>query len=176
MGASSTGRVAVLNVFRELRAVVSGEQRENYVLPRRVGGPSMKTLSRIFAFVVLAVIVIVAAVGCATYQIVANQKYFLVIGTHTTYVEWRDQDLFDKALDRVRRRGGYYDITVLKNGAGAQPVHPYVPRSIRTVKVTKSKVADGAAAGESATNDPNVTYKVATAYKEDIDAVLNALK
>ena len=64
MGASSTGRIAVLDVSRELRAVVSEEQGKNYVMPRPVGGSSMKTLSRIFAFVVLAVIVIVAVISC----------------------------------------------------------------------------------------------------------------
>jgi hypothetical protein len=31
MGASSTGRIAVLDVFRELGAVVSGEEGKNYV-------------------------------------------------------------------------------------------------------------------------------------------------
>jgi hypothetical protein len=40
MGASSTGRIAVLDVFRELRAVVSEEQGKNYV--RR--GPSVALL------------------------------------------------------------------------------------------------------------------------------------
>jgi hypothetical protein len=139
----------------------------------------MKTLSGTFAFVVLAVVVIVAVVSCRTFQIVANQKSAVEIGTKTTYVEWKDQRRFDKALERVCRRGGYYDITVLMY-VGAKPFHPYkpcpFPGSIRTVKVTKSKAADGIAAGESAANDPNVTYKVASAYIEDITEVLSALK
>ena len=39
-----------------------------------------------------------------------------------------------------------------------------------------SKVAQRAAAGESAGNDPNVTNRVAAANGEDIITVLNALK
>jgi hypothetical protein len=40
MGASSAGRIAVLDVFRELRAVVSGEEGKT-MLPR---GPSVAVL------------------------------------------------------------------------------------------------------------------------------------
>jgi len=139
----------------------------------------MKTPSGTFAFVVLAVIVIVAVVSCRTYQIVANQKYAVEIGTKTTYVEWTTQGDFDKALKKVCRHGGNYDIRVLMN-ARAQPIHPYnpcpPPGSIKTDRVTMSKVAQSAAAGESAGNDPNVTNRVAAANGEDIITVLNALK
>jgi hypothetical protein len=139
----------------------------------------MKASSGTFAFVVLAVIVIVAIVSCRTYQIVANQKYVLEIGTKTTYVEWTTQGDFDKALKKVCRHGGNYDIRVLMN-ARAQPIHPYnpcpPPGSIKTDRVTMSKVAQRAAAGESAGNDPNVTNRVAAANGADITTVLNALK
>jgi hypothetical protein len=139
----------------------------------------MKTRSGTLSFVVLAVIVAFAVVSCCTYQFVANQKGLLVIGTGKTYVEWKSQRQFDNALKRVCQHGGYYDLTVLMN-VGAQPIHPYkpcpFPGSIRTVKVTKSKVTDGAAAGESAANDPQVTYKVASADSDDLAAVANALK
>ncbi|PYX03678.1 MAG: hypothetical protein DMG85_19270 [Acidobacteria bacterium] len=109
----------------------------------------MKTPSGTFAFVVLAVIVIVAVVSCRTYQIV------------------------------VCLHGGNYDIRVLIKD-GAPPIHPYKPclhpGSIKTDRVTMSKVAQSAAAGESAGNDPNVTNRVAAANGEDIITVLNALK
>jgi hypothetical protein len=134
----------------------------------------MKAPSGTFAFVVLAVIVIVAIVSCRTYQIVANQKYAVQIGTQTTYVEWTTQGDFDKALKKVCLHGGNYDIRVLIKD-GAQPIHPYKPclhpGSIKTDRVTKSKVANGAAPG-----DPNVTNRVAAANGEDIITVLNALK
>jgi hypothetical protein len=139
---------------------------------------AMKTPSGTVAFVILAAIVTLVVVSCVTYQLVPNQQAFLVIGTGKTFVKWKSQRQFDNALKRVCRHGGYYDLTVLMN-VGAQPIHPYKPcpswGSIRTVKVTKSKVADDAAAGESAGNDPYVTMKVASPDPEDIGAVADAL-
>jgi hypothetical protein len=143
----------------------------------------MRTLSRIFALVVLVGIVIVAIVSCCNLALVPNQKSFVAIGTKQgikmTYVEWKSQGQFDKALERVCKHGGYYDLFVLMNDR-AQPIHPYKPcnasLNIRTVMVTKSKVAEGAAAGESVANDPNVVMKVASAYPGDIIEVLEALK
>jgi hypothetical protein len=139
---------------------------------------AMKTPSRKFAIVILVAIMILAVVSCVT-QFVPNQKALLVIGTGTTYAEWKSQPQFDNALARVCRHGGYYDLTVVVN-VGAQPIHPYKPcpspGSIRTVKVTKSKVADRTAAGESAANDPNALHKVASADPGDIAEVANALK
>jgi hypothetical protein len=140
----------------------------------------MKTPSGIFALVILAVIVIAAAVSC-TYRMVPNQKFLLYIGTKPifgkpTYVDWTSEAAFDDALKQVCQNGGTYKIRKLK----ADGEEPYDAKSckeiLKTVKVTKSKVADGVAAAESATNDPNVTMKVAAASKEDITTVLNALK
>jgi hypothetical protein len=140
----------------------------------------MKTPSGIFTFVMLAVIVIAAAVSC-TYRMVPNQKFLLYIGTKPifgkpTYVDWTSEAAFDDALKQVCQNGGTYKIRKLK----ADGEEPYDAKSckeiLKTVKVTKSKVADGVAAAESVTNDPNVTMKVAAASKEDITTVLNALK
>jgi len=141
----------------------------------------MKTLSGTFALVILAVIVTVAVVSC--YQapaLVPNQKFLLYIGTKgifkTTYVEWTTEDQFDEALKQVCQHGGTYEIRKLKaDGEKPYNAKPCV-EMLKTVKVTKSKVADDAAAGESASNDPNVVYKVAAASKEDIDKVLSDLK
>jgi hypothetical protein len=139
---------------------------------------AMTTPSRTFAFVRLVTIKILAVVSCVT-QLVPNQQALLVIGTETTYAEWKDQGQFDNALAQICQHGGYYDLTVLVK-VGDQPIHPYKPcnRSvnIRTVKITKSKVADRTAAGESAANDPNATHKIASAYIDDVRQVLNALK
>jgi hypothetical protein len=138
----------------------------------------MKTLSGTFAFVVLAVIVIVAVVSCVT-QLIPNQQALLELGTKTTYVEWKDQGQFDNALAQICQHGGYYDLTVLVK-VGDQPIHPYKPCNpsvnIRTVRITKSKVADRTAAGESEANDPNAMHKIASAYIGDVKQVLNALK
>jgi hypothetical protein len=141
---------------------------------------AMKTLSGTFAIVVLAVLVIAAVVSC-TFRLVPNQKFLLYIGTKPifgkpTYVYWTTEEKFDDALKQVCRNGGTYKIRKLK----AEGEEPYDAKScteiLKTVKVTKSKVADDAAAGESASNDPNIVYKVAVASKEDIEKVLSELK
>ena len=104
-----------------------------------------------------------------------------------TYVEWKDEDKFKKALDQVRGhhdKGAEYCVCVKKPGE-----KPYkypdskCPRrydcpqgNVKTVKVTKSKAADNIAAGESAVNDPHVTYRIQSPYPGDISAVLDALK
>jgi hypothetical protein len=139
---------------------------------------AMKTPSRTFAFVILVAIMILAVVSCVT-QFVPNQKALLVIGTETTYAEWKDQGQFDNALAQICQHGGYYDLKVLVK-VGDQPIHPYKPcnRSIniRTVKITKSKVADRTAAVASAANDPNAMHRVACATTDDARQVLDALK
>ena len=146
----------------------------------------MKTLYRTLAFVVLAVIVtLVIGSWFLTYRMVPNQKssdkLFLLIGTDTIfkreYIPWTKEDDFDDALKQVCQHGGTYKIRKLKaeheNAYDATPC----PEILKTVKVTKSKVADGAAAGESAANDPNVMHKVAVAPEniEDMKKVLDAL-
>jgi hypothetical protein len=142
---------------------------------------TMKTLSRIFALVVLVGIVIVAVISC--YQapaLVPNQKFLLYIGTKTifktTYVEWTTEDEFDEALKQVCQHGGTYEIRKLKaDGEKPYDAKPCI-EILKTVKVTKSKVADDAAAGASAANDPNATHKIAAVKEEDITKVLSALK
>lgn len=146
----------------------------------------MKTLYKTLAFVVLAVIVtLVIGSWFLTYRLVPNQKpdhkLFLLIGTDTIfkteYVYWTKEDDFDGALKQVCQNGGTYKIRKLK----AEGEKPYdatpCPEILKTVKVTKSKVADDAAAGESAANDPNVMNKIAVAVenKDDIKKVLDAL-
>jgi hypothetical protein len=142
----------------------------------------MKTRSGTFAFVVLAVIVIVAVVSsCRTLPFV--QKFDLQIGTmtddKTEYVAWTKRQAFDDALDKVcLHPGGTYDLYVLVEER-ADVIHPYRPCphpvSIKTDRVTKSKVAGGAAVGEPAANDPNVTYRITTANLEALRAVVTAL-
>jgi hypothetical protein len=148
----------------------------------RVKPAVMKTLYRTLVFVVLAVIVtLVIGSWFLTYRLVPNQKYLLYIGTKPifgkpTYVNWTTEDEFDDALKQVCQHGGTYKIRKLK----ADGEEPYDAKSckeiLKTVKVTKSKVADGVATAESVANDPNTVMKVAAASEEDITTVLNALK
>jgi hypothetical protein len=134
----------------------------------------MKTPSGTFAVVVLAALVTVVVVSC-TFRLVPNQKFLLYIGTKPifgkpTYVNWTTEEKFDDALKQVCQNGGTYKIRKLK----ADGEEPYDAKSckeiLKTVKVTKSKVADDVAAG-----DPHVTMKVASASIEDIKNVLDAL-
>jgi FlaA1/EpsC-like NDP-sugar epimerase len=153
------------------------------IVGRRVKPAVMKTVYRTLAFVVLAVIVtLVIASWFLTYRMVPNQKaehkLILIIGTKLfkkTYVDWTSEHDFDNALKQVCDHKGTYTIHKKLDGQEYDAIP--CPEILKTVKVTKSKVADNAAAGESAANDPNVMHKVAVAVenKDDIKKVLDAL-
>jgi hypothetical protein len=138
----------------------------------------MKTLSRTFAFIVVAVIAILAVVSFRSFaagsksSAVGSHKFKLKIGkTQTDYVDVTDRQQF---IDVVKRfPGDGVDIDYLE--APGKPVQhwPPVPVSIKTDKVTTSKVAKNASAGESVANDPNVTRFLSSDNKTDIIDVLN---
>jgi hypothetical protein len=140
----------------------------------------MKTLSGIVGFVVVVVIGIVGslafrgafAMGSAK-QAFAAQKFALEMGR---YVEVEQPD-FDNALKKLAGNGGQYDIEYLKE-EGAPLKHYRAGRhvSIKTDKVTKSELASSAAAGESAANDPNVTYRVTSNEATDFKDVVKTFK
>jgi hypothetical protein len=153
----------------------------------------MKTLSVRFRFVVTGVIVLVAIVSCCNFTCIRDTRissYSVEIGRQRAprYVEWKDPDQFKNVLNQVCANGGEYCLCVVMT-AGADPIYPYHPcprthcprydcptENIRTVKVTKSKAADNIAAGESAVNDPNATYRIQSPNPGDIIKVLDALK
>jgi hypothetical protein len=155
------------------------------IVGRRVKPAVMKALYRTLAFVVLAVIVtLVIGSWFLTYRMVPNQKadhkLFLIIGINPLfgepkYVDWTSEKAFDEALQQVCDHNGTY--TIHKKLDDRKYDAKSCPELLKTVKVTKSKVADGAAAGESAANDPNVMNKIAVAVenKDDIKKVLDAL-
>ncbi|PYJ23014.1 MAG: hypothetical protein DME99_04010 [Verrucomicrobia bacterium] len=152
----------------------------------------MKTLSGRFRFVVFGVIVIVAVVSCCNFPFIPDiASYSVEIGGKqkaSTYVEWKDERQFENALKQVRGhedKGASYCLCVMRTPHATHRRIPYSkcprgyecpPGNIRTVKVTKSKAADNIAAGESAVNDPHVTYRVQSPYPGDITQVLDALK
>jgi hypothetical protein len=157
----------------------------------------MRTLSGKFTVVVLAVIVIVAVVSCCYFPLITDTKLYVEIGHELrgkrTYVEWKDDGTkFKQALEQVRGHNGEYCICVLEEPRGKPYQYSYSkcpedytcprppknnpPGDIRTVKVTKSKAADNIAAGESAVNDPHVTYRVQSPDPGDIIKVLGALQ
>jgi hypothetical protein len=157
----------------------------------------MKTLSVRFRFVVIGVIAIVAVVSCVYFPSITNMdaRFGVEIGHDVrgkrTYAEWKgDGTDFKQALKQVLDHGGDYCICVLENSRAEPQLYPnskcptrYTCRlpnnpsgDIRTVKVTKSKASDNIAAGESAVNDPHVTYRVQSSNPGEIAKVLGTLK
>jgi hypothetical protein len=156
----------------------------------------MKTLSRTFRFIVLGVIVTVVVVSCCNFpfpSVLDTTSYaYLELGHESrgiaqtrTYVEWKNKDEFDTAMDQVRGHNGKYCLCVLMPGGTPYPYPSNndcsryncpSPKNVRTVRVTKSKAADHIAAGESAVNDPHVTYRIQSPYPGDIIKVLNTLQ
>ena len=152
---------------------------------------AMKTLSRTFRFIVLCALVTVAVASCCNYIFDVHDTKSLAsveLGhgrAERTYVPWKSQGKFDKALAQVRAHNGKICVCVLKPGAPPYK-HPLnndcpsdyecPPEKRMTVKVTKSKAADNIAAAESAVNDPHATYRVQSAYPGDIVNVLDALE
>jgi len=158
---------------------------------------AMKTISGRFWFVVFGVIVIVAVGSCCCLphipaNIPAIASYSVEIGNQgkgPKYVPWKQPD-FDNALKQVLgnpRGNGKICICVLESSQGSPHKHPLnndndclnyhcYSEKIRTVKVTKSKVADAIAAGGSAANDPSVMHRVQSSDPDDIKKVLDALQ
>jgi hypothetical protein len=153
----------------------------------------MKTLSVRFRFVVIGVIAMVAVVSCCYFPSISGTTSYATVeigdqlpGKITRYVEWKNKDDFDKALAQVRANNGKVCICVLKSSDDKPYKHELnndccstydcPSEKIRTVKVTKSKAANNIAAGESAVDDPHVTYRVQSPNPGDIKKVLDALK
>jgi hypothetical protein len=155
----------------------------------------MKALSRTFWFVVLGVIVMVVVVSCCVFPTIPDPRitsYSIDIGHRqgAQYVEWKDKGAFEQALAQVRLKGGDYCICIIETLGGKPyryhdskcpgdyqcPSENSSPVNIRTVKVTKSKVADNTANGQSAVNDPNAFYRLRAPNPDDINNVLDTLK
>jgi hypothetical protein len=141
--------------------------------------------------------VIVAVVSCCNFAFVPDTTVLTSVDLATveighdvrgkrTYVEWKDEGKdFYRALEQVRGHKGEYCLCVVMPGGTPHPYDSYnkcpgkydcPPVNIRTVKVTKSKAADDIASGQSAANDPNITYRVQSPDQGDIIKVLSALK
>jgi len=146
----------------------------------------MKTLSRTFAFILLAIIAIVTFVSCLS-KFSTNYKYDQPIGTPNHYRTFKKGDDnesdFRRALIALKRNGGDCEITFLHTGPHHTP-EPAHYRDIcqhggtvnlKTDRVIKSKTANNTAAGQPAPNDPNVTWHVMSNSQGDIDAVVNTL-
>ena len=146
----------------------------------------MKTLSRTFAFILLAIVAIVTFVSCLS-QFATNYKYDQPIGNPNHYRTFKkgddnDSDFRQKLID-LKKRGGCCEITFLHTGAHHTPKPGYYSDicdhcgniNLKTDRVIKSKTANNTAAGQPAANDPNVTWHVMSNSQEDIKAVTDTL-
>ena len=141
----------------------------------------MKTLSGTFAFIVVAVIAILAVVSFRSFaagsktSAVGPHKFKLKIGkSQTDYVDVTKRQDFIDVVKKFSSDG--VDIDYLE--APGKPVEhwPPVPVSLKTDKVTTSEVAKNASKGEGVANDPNVTRFLSSDSATDIKAVLDTFK
>jgi hypothetical protein len=145
----------------------------------------MKTLSRTFAFILLAIVAIVAFVSCVTKF--DTYKYVRQIGdpnahppVYRGFKKGDDNDSdFRRALIALKRNGGACEITILHPGPHQTPIPGYCEHlnavKLKTDRVMKSKTANNTVAGESAANDPNVTWRIMSNSLDDINNVMNTL-
>jgi hypothetical protein len=139
----------------------------------------MKTPSRTFIVIVLAVIATVSVVifqACATGSDRARDgnKFFLKIGkdenTFVEFVQPGGKEKFDKVLRRLPSE--QYSIRYKKDDQAEVDPDYHPPRiSLTTDKVTTSELAKNDPIG-----DPHVTKKVQSNKVTDIQDILNALK
>jgi hypothetical protein len=135
----------------------------------------MKTPSRTFIVIVLAVI---ATVSVVIFQACGNelwnQKIVVKIGKDKdSFVEFRDKNAFDCALAALGT--GNYQIRY-KADPSATPVDNYQPTchrntSLKTDSITTSELAENEPIG-----DPHVTQKVQSNSIAEIEKVLSTLK
>jgi hypothetical protein len=136
----------------------------------------MKTRSGTITFVVLAVVAIVVVI---TFRAFAQptqpgKKFVLNIGrTGQDYLDV-DKPRFDEELKKLESHGGQYEIG-FKHDDG-HVTDPYHALNIKIDKVTTSKVAQNAAAGKSAANDPNVVHLLRSDNATDVKNVLATFK
>jgi hypothetical protein len=146
----------------------------------------MKTLSRTFAILLLAIIAIATFVSCLS-SFTTNYKYVRTIGNpnavppvYRGFKKGDDNDSdFRRALIALKKGEGDCQITILHPGPHQTPIPGYCEHlnavKLKTDRVIKSKTANNPAAGESAANDPNVTWRVMSNNLDDINNVMNTL-
>jgi len=147
----------------------------------------MKTLARTFAFILLAVVAIVALMSCVTKF--GIYQYERTIGdpnahppVYRGFKKGDDNDSdFRRALIALKRNEGACEITFLHTGPHHTPEPAHYPNicphggtvNLKTDRVIKSKTANNTAA--AAANDPNVTWRVMSNSLDDINNVMNTL-
>jgi len=144
----------------------------------------MKPLSATFAFLGLAAAAILAIASCSTPMISPNQNIEMLLGDPNAkppkYVELKpgDEGKLRAALAKIKGHNGICEITFLGHGGGTPDPHycDNIHASMKTERVIKSAAASNAGTGNSAANDPNLMYRIASPYPSDISDVAILLK
>ena len=145
----------------------------------------MKTPSRTFIVIVLALIAISSAVvfqACAkrSDNVRDDHKFFLHIGKDPdNFAEFKDdpkegKDRFDAVLRRLPSPQDYR--IRYKKDAGTGAIDPYSPPPKPDVSLKTDNVTTAALAKNEPTGDPSVTKKVQSNDLADIQDVVNSLK
>ena len=144
----------------------------------------MKPLITTLGFIGLAAAAIIAVVSCSTSPVIPpNQNVELLLGDPNAipprYVELKrgTEGRLRAALARIKGNNGICEITFLDQPAGT-PNLDYcanIPARLSTDMVIKSAtVMNGP--NNSAANDPNLMYRVASPYPSDISLVSGLLE
>ena len=145
----------------------------------------MKTPSRTFIYIALAVVAIVAVLSLRAFATAPHQqtdplKFFLKFSgpTNDEYLEVKQPD-FDNALYDLKQKGGQYTVKYKAN-ATSTPIEdyhaPHHSASIKTDRVITSDIAKTASADASVGNDPNAVYHLSSNDATDVQTVLKAFK
>ena len=145
---------------------------------------AMKPLLPTFAFVGLAAAAIIAVASCRTQQLPANQNIEALIGDpHAIpprYVDLKPgaDGRLRAALAKIKRHNGICEITFLDHDGGTPDPHycEKIDVRLKTDRVIKSAAAKNAGTGNSAANDPNLMYRIASPYPADVSDVLTLLQ
>jgi len=142
----------------------------------------MKTPSRTFIVIVLAVIATVSVVVFQACSKPDHQKFTLEIGTEIgndkeTFAEFKDnrtegKDRFDAVLRKLRNQ---YRIRY-KQDASTPVVEPYTPPPTPDVSLKTDNVTIAAMAKNEPIGDPSITKKIQSNNIVDIQEVVNSLK
>jgi hypothetical protein len=140
----------------------------------------MKTLSGTVRFALLAGIAIITVLAIRAFAVTTptpcpafgKKKFELKIGgpNKDDYVDVPSEDKFKNALKALGSSAQYCIRFKDKDG---NITDPYPPVSIKTDKITTSAIAKKGPAGDSAANDPNVTYRVQSNDPADIKNILS---
>jgi hypothetical protein len=144
----------------------------------------MKPLLTTFLLLGLAAAAIIAVASCSTVRISPNQNVEMMLGDPNAsppkYVELKPgaEGKLRAALAKIKGHNGICEITFLDHAHGTPNPHycQNIPVRLKTERVIKSAAATNAADSNSAANDPNLMYRVASPVPSDISDVAILLK